>query len=176
MRSLPLLALIPLLWSCTGIPDNVQVVSGFELPRYLGTWYEIARLDHSFERGLEQVTATYTPREGGGITVLNRGFDPGKGRWREATGKAFPVGEPGEGRLKVSFFGPFYGGYNIIALDQTDYRWAMVCGPNRSYLWILSRDPVLDAEIWERLVEQARGAGFATDQLIRVRQTRTDTN
>ncbi|MGV8040107.1 MAG: lipocalin family protein [Thermoanaerobaculaceae bacterium] len=169
MRSLLLIGMLLLGWGCTGVPEGVQAVRGFELDRYLGTWYEIARLDHSFERGLERVTATYAPRDGSGITVTNRGFDPGKGAWKEATGKAFPAGEPGEGRLKVSFFGPFYGGYNVIALDSEGYQWAMVCGPSRDYLWILARTPALDPEIRERLVGEARALGFPTEQLIAVK-------
>lgn len=169
MRGLVLVGLVFLVWSCTGVPDGVPTVRGFRLERYLGTWYEIARLDHAFERGLERVTATYTPRAGGGIVVANRGFDAGTRAWREATGKAFPVGEPDEGRLKVSFFGPFYGGYNIIALDTESYEWAMVCGPSRRYLWILARTPALDPEVRERLVARARSLGFPTDQLIAVR-------
>ncbi len=169
MRPLLLIGVLLSLWGCTGVPEGVQAVRGFELDRYLGTWYEIARLDHSFERGLERVTATYTPRDGGGITVTNRGFDSGKGEWKEARGKAFPAGEPGEGRLKVSFFGPFYGGYNVIALDSEGYQWAMVSGPNRGYLWILARTPALEPAVRERLVAQAKALGFPTEQLIAVK-------
>lgn len=157
--------LLPLL-SCTGIPAGVETVRDFDLDRYLGTWYEIARLDHSFERGLERVTATYSPRAEGGIAVVNRGFSPAKDTWKEAVGKAFPAGAPGEGRLKVSFFGPFYGGYNIIALDREHYGWAMVCGPSRKYLWILAREPELEAGIVESLLARANELGFATRDLI----------
>ena len=136
------------------------------MERYLGTWYEVARLDHSFERGLTRVTAHYSLRDDGGIRVVNRGYDPESGKWREAVGRAYPVGPPDVGRLKVSFFGPFYAGYNVIALDKDDYRYAMVSGPNRSYLWILAREPVLAPPILKRLLEQAKALGFATDQLI----------
>jgi apolipoprotein D and lipocalin family protein len=159
------MVLLPLL-SCTGIPAGVETVREFDLDRYLGTWYEIARLDHSFERNLEQVTATYSPRARGGIEVVNRGFNPAEDAWKVAVGKAFPAGPPGEGRLKVSFFGPFYGGYNIIALDREHYGWAMVCGPSRKYLWILAREPRLDAEIVASLLARAKELGFAIDQLI----------
>ncbi len=158
-----------LLTGCVGVPKDVDVIEGFELPRYLGTWYEIARLDHSFERGLDTVSATYSLREGGGVTVLNRGRNA-QGQWSEAKGKAFFVGKPEIGRLKVSFFGPFYGAYNIIALDKQSYAWAMVCGPDKSYLWILSRTPVLDAAIQQQLVAQAKAAGFDTASLIFVKQ------
>src|SRR5512147_1513697 len=135
MRSL--LAILCLsLCGCVGIPENVQPVKGFEVDRYLGTWYEVARLDHAFERGLERVTAEYSLRDDGGIRVVNRGFDPVKGVWKEAEGKAYFVGPSDVARLKVSFFGPFYGGYNVIALDRENYRYALVCGPDTSYLWL----------------------------------------
>ncbi len=157
-----------LLVSCTGMPDGVAPVTGFEVERYLGDWYEVARLDHRFERGLSDVSATYSRRADGGIDVLNRGYDAAAGEWREAKGKAYPSGEPGEGRLKVSFFGPFYGGYNIIELDRESYRYSLVAGPDRSYLWILARSPALDDTIVRRLVARARELGFATDELIYV--------
>jgi len=158
-----------LLGGCVGIPKGVEPVVDFQLERYLGTWYEIARLDHPFERGLERVTATYNPRQEGGIRVVNRGYHPASGTWREATGKAFLVASEDVGRLKVSFFGPFYGGYNIIALDHADYNWAMVCGPSRDYLWILARQPTLAKPIYAGLLDQANELGFATENLIRVR-------
>lgn len=151
---------------CGGIPSGVEPVSGFELERYLGTWYEIARLDHRFERGLIRVTAKYTLREDGGIDVLNRGYNPEEDRWRESRGRAYPAGEPGEGRLRVSFFRPFYAAYNIIALDRKGYAWALVCGPRRSYLWILARKPELAEEVTSRLVEKARARGFPVEELI----------
>src|SRR5210317_2502857 len=149
-----------LLAGCTGIPDGIEPVDNFELEPYLGTWYEIARLDHSFERGLTNVTANYSMREDGGVRVLNRGYDTEKGEWDEAEGKAYFVGEPDVGSLKVSFFGPFYGGYNIIELDKDGYQYSMVAGPDRSYLWILSRSPDLDDAVLERLVAKAGELGF----------------
>ncbi len=159
--------LVPILLAgCSGVPDGVDVVTDFELRRYLGTWYEIARLDHSFERGLSQVTATYRMREDGGISVSNRGYDAQAGKWNEAEGKAYPAGEPGEGRFKVSFFGPFYSGYNIIELDRDDYRYALVSGPDRSYLWILARTPQLEQVTVDRLVAGAAALGYPTDDLI----------
>jgi apolipoprotein D and lipocalin family protein len=151
---------------CVGIPDGVQPVRGFELARYLGTWYEVARLDHRFERGLSRVTANYTLRDDGGVRVVNRGFDAAEGEWKAAEGKAYFVESPDVGRLKVSFFGPFYAGYNVIALDKEGYRWALVSGFDTDYLWILAREPELAPEIQERLIAQARAAGFATDELI----------
>jgi apolipoprotein D and lipocalin family protein len=153
---------------CTGLPAGVEPVRGFELERYLGTWYEIARLDHPFERGLERITATYERRDDGGVRVLNRGFDVEAGDWRDAEGKAYFIGSPDVGRLKVSFFGPFYGSYNIMALDQEGYRWVMICGPDTDYLWILSREPVLPEGVLERLLALASERGFDTDKLIYV--------
>ncbi len=158
---------ISLLQACSGLPENIKPVDNFDLERYLGTWYEIARLDHSFERGLEKVTAEYSLRDDGGVKVVNRGFDTEKQEWDEATGKAYFVGDKNTGQLKVSFFGPFYGGYNIIALDE-DYQYAMVCGPDRSYLWILARTPDLDSAIVDKLVKAAKGLGFTTEELIYV--------
>lgn len=154
---------------CVGAPEHIQPVDEFELNRYLGTWYEIARLDHSFERGLEQVTANYSLRDDGGVKVINKGFNATKSKWKQAEGKAYFVGEPDVGQLKVSFFGPFYGGYNIIELDKTNYQYSLVCGPNMSYLWILARDPKLDKAIVDKLVAKAKSLGFATDKLIYVK-------
>lgn len=156
--------------SCsTAPPKNVTVVEGFEADRYLGRWYEIARLDHRFERGLDHVTATYSKRDDGGLKVVNRGYQPDKDRWKESTGKAYFTGSPQRAALKVSFFGPFYGGYNVIALDP-DYRYALVCGPNRHYLWILSRTPQLEESVKQALTAQARQAGFPVESLIWVKQ------
>jgi len=157
--------LFPLLSACTGVPMGLEPVGGFDLERYLGLWYEIARLDHSFERGLSRVTATYALRKDGGVDVLNRGYNGEKDSWKEARGKAYFVGEPTVGSLKVSFFGPFYGGYNVIRLGE-DYAYAVVCGPSRDYLWILSREPRMDQSLLDGLVEFAKGAGFATEELI----------
>ncbi len=145
----------------------------FELSRYLGTWYEIARLDHRFERGLSSVTASYSMREDGGVRVINRGFDSASNTWQEAEGKAFFIGEPDVGQLKVSFFGPFYGAYNVMALDG-DYQWAMVAGPSTSYLWILARGRQLDPGILQDLKNQARAAGFPVAELILVEHEPAD--
>lgn len=161
--------LLPLLAGCLGYPDTVQPVSGFDLPRYLGTWYEIARLDHSFERGLTDVSAEYTLREDGGVRVRNRGYSPLSAAWKEAIGKAYFVEGTDRGYLKVSFFGPFYGSYVVFALDADNY--AFVCGPNRSYLWLLARNPEVPAELKSRFVEQARSFGFDVSQLIWVSHT-----
>ena len=161
--------LVMLVPGCVGLPEGITPVAEFDVHRYLGQWYEIARLDHSFERGLEKVSADYSLRNDGGINVINRGYDPAKKEWKEATGRAYFVGEPTVGRLKVSFFGPFYGGYNIIALDRQGYSYSMVCGPDRSYLWILSRTPEMEAGLLSGLVNQAKDLGFDTSSLIYVK-------
>jgi apolipoprotein D and lipocalin family protein len=158
-----------LLAGCLGAPEGVEPVRGFEVDRYLGRWYEIARLDHRFERGLEQVTATYALNRDGTVAVLNKGYDPAKGEWREAEGKAKFAGAPDVGALKVSFFGPFYGAYNVIDLDP-GYQRALVVGPNLTYLWILARSPSLPQDELERLVAKARALGFDTSTLVYVRQ------
>lgn len=156
---------------CSGIPEGTQVVTGFELDRYLGTWYEIARLDHRFERGMTNVTANYSMRDDGGVNVLNRGYEVEKGEWNDAAGKAYFVGDVDVGQLKVSFFGPFYGGYNIIELDKDNYQYALVAGPDRGYLWILARSPNLDEDILSNLVNKAKDLDFPTDELIYVDHT-----
>jgi apolipoprotein D and lipocalin family protein len=158
-----------LIVSCTGIPKGIEAVDGFDLTRYMGTWYEIARLDHRFERGLENISATYTLREDGGIDILNKGRNREDGDWEKAEGKAYFIREPTKGRLKVSFLGPFYSSYNIIALDKDHYSYAMVTGPNKSYLWILSRTRQMPKEIYDRLIAQAKSHGFETDKLILVK-------
>ena len=167
-RALLALILSISLGGCLGIPENAEPVQGFELDRYLGTWYEIARMDHSFERGLSNVSAQYSQREGGGVTVINRGYDESKGSWNEATGKAFFIGDSSIGQLKVSFFGPFYGAYNIVALDQETYHWSLVVGPDTDYLWILARNTKLEKATIDQILSTARSYGFDTDELIYV--------
>jgi apolipoprotein D and lipocalin family protein len=167
------LLILPLLASCGGTPDGIEVVDDFELNRYLGTWYEIARLDHRFERGLSSVSANYSMREDGGVKVLNKGIDTDSGEWEEAIGKAYFIGDSDVGQLKVSFFGPFYGGYNIVELDKVGYEYSMVVGPSKKYLWILARDPDLDPEVVKRLVDKAQALGFATEDLIYVSHAET---
>lgn len=163
-------ALVFLLTGCVSIPEGIEPVKDFQAERYLGTWYEIARLDHSFERGMQQVTAEYSMRDDGGIKVLNRGFKTAQQEWGEAQGKAYFVEDEHTGYLKVSFFGPFYGSYIIFDLDQ-DYQYSLVSGPDKSYLWLLSRTPTLPPEQQARLVAKMSELGFATDQLIFVDQS-----
>ena len=165
MRKLSV-ALISFLTGCVGIPEGVTPVDNFELAKYLGKWYEIARLDHSFERGLNQVTAEYSLLDDGGVKVLNRGFSAKTNSWKEAEGKAYFVKGPDQGFLKVSFFGPFYGSYIVFALDHDKYQYALVSGPDKSYLWILARSPTLNEDIKKMLIEKARASGFDTSKLI----------
>jgi apolipoprotein D and lipocalin family protein len=164
MKKLFLLLCLVLL-ACTGDDAKYKAVTGFEAEKYLGTWYEIARLDHSFERGLDKVYAEYSFREDGGLKVVNHGFDTQKQKWNEAIGKAYFVESPDVGRLKVSFFGPFYGAYTIVELDKPGYQYALVTG-GKDYLWILSRKPKMDNETKQKLIAQAKTLGFETDKLI----------
>jgi apolipoprotein D and lipocalin family protein len=162
--------LILLLSGCTGVPEGLEPVTGFEPDRYLGKWYEIARLDHSFERDLSNVTAHYSRKEGGEIVVINRGFNRKNGEWKEIEGRARFIKSESVGSLKVSFFGPFYGGYHIIALDKENYGYALVAGPSRSYLWILARDKTLNPKTLSDLASKAKQWGFETEKLIYVEQ------
>jgi apolipoprotein D and lipocalin family protein len=166
MKRLCLALLALCLAACTGLPAGVQPVSGFQGERYFGRWYEIARLDHSFERGMSRVTAEYLKRGDGGLDVINRGYLADSKAWKEARGKAYFVEGPDKGYLKVSFFGPFYGSYVVFELDRQDYGYALVAGPDRSYLWLLARSPTLDAATRDRLVARAAAAGFDTSELI----------
>ncbi len=170
MRTVVVIAL-SILAGCAQIPDGMRAVEGFDADRYLGRWYEIARLDHRFERGLTNVTATYARRPDGSIDVLNRGFDAEQGLWDEAHGRARFAGAPDVAMLEVSFFGPFYGGYNVLDLDP-DYTMALVSGPTLSYLWILARRPDPSRETVDRLVQRARELGFDTSGLIFVEHDR----
>ena len=160
--------LILLLSGCTGAPDGIEPVKNFELDRYLGKWYEIARLDHSFERGLGRVTAEYTLRDDGGVKVINRGYSAEKEKWKEAEGKAYFVSDPNTGHLKVSFFGPFYGAYVVFELDHENYQYALVSGPDRSYLWLLARSPTIEQALQDKLIAKAAALGFDTSKLIYV--------
>ena len=155
------------LQSCTGVPDGVTPVTPFELNRYLGQWHEIARLDHSFERGLTEVTAQYSMREDGGIQVINRGYNAKEDQWEEAQGKAYFVADSNTGRLKVSFFGPFYGGYNVAKLEP-DYSMALVIGPSLEYAWLLSRSPTPPAQLCQRYFDTAAALGIEPKQWISI--------
>ena len=157
----------------TAPPPGVQAVTPFDLQRYQGRWYELARLDHSFERGMTDVSASYTAQPDGSVRVVNRGYLPAKGEWREAVGRALFTAGPDTGSLKVSFFGPFYGGYHVVALDP-EYRWALVLGADTSYAWILARDKQLPAEQRSAIIKRAQALGVDTSALIWVTQQRQD--
>ena len=159
---------------CTGVPKGLKPVSDFDGQRYMGKWYEIARLDHSFERNLSNVSATYTLSTDGEIAVINRGYNEKTGEWKQIEGRARFIGDKTVGSLKVSFFGPFYGGYHVIALDKENYSYAMVAGPSLSYLWILARSPTLDETVLSDLTEKAAAWGFKTAELIAVSHDRPD--
>ena len=166
-----LVLLMLFLSACTSLPKGIQPVDEFELPKYLGTWYEIARLDHSFERGMTQVTANYEMREDGGVTVTNRGFNTDEQQWHSAEGKAFFVDDATIAHLKVSFFGPFYGSYVVYELDKEGYQYAFVTSYNRDYLWFLSRSPEVSDELKQQFSHQAKQLGFAIDEIIWVKQS-----
>ncbi|WP_236329414.1 lipocalin family protein [Enterobacter quasihormaechei] len=174
MRILPVIAAVTaafLVVACSSPtpPPGVTVVSNFDAQRFLGTWYEIARMDHKFERGLEKVTATYSAMDDGGIQVVNRGYNPDRQMWQQTVGQAYFTGAPNRAAMKISFFGPFYGGYNVIALDR-EYRHALVCGPDRNYLWILSRTPTITADMKQQMLDVATRQGFDVTKLIWVKQ------
>ncbi len=169
MRLIAAFIAILSLTGCLGMPENVTPVKSFELNRYLGKWYEIARLDHSFERGLENISAEYSLREDGGVAVLNRGYSPKNDAWKEAEGKAYFARNENEGYLKVSFFGPFYGSYVIFELDAENYEYAFVSGPDTSYLWLLARKPEVSPDIIQKFKDRAKALGFKTDELIFVK-------
>ena len=164
-----LLLLSIFITGCTGIPENVKPVENFQLKKYLGKWHEIARLDHSFERGLTKVTASYSLREDGGVNVINQGYSAKENKWKKAEGKAYFVKNSDQGYLKVSFFGPFYGSYIVFELDHENYQYSLVCGPDKSYLWILARSPELDKKTKENLIAKATAMGFDTGKLIHIR-------
>lgn len=169
-----LMGFVPmLLFSCDSIPKNATPVQNFELAQYLGTWYEIARFDFRFEKDLDNVSAQYSLNENGNVDVLNSGFNFVKGEWEKAEGVAKFRGEKTEAALKVSFFGPFYSGYNVVALDE-DYQYALIAGKNLDYLWILSRTKNIPDGVKEDYLRQAAEIGYDTSKLIWVKHDRED--
>ncbi|WP_105213932.1 lipocalin family protein [Pseudoalteromonas sp. T1lg22] len=159
-----------LLSACTSMPEQVTPVSPFELSRYSGTWYEIARMPHSFEEGLSKVTATYSINDDGSVKVLNKGFNAETGQWASAQGKAKFVDASDVGHLKVSFFGPFYSSYVVFKLDQEAYQYAYISGYNTDYAWLLARTPSVDPARVEDFKRELAARGFAVDKLILVSQ------
>ncbi len=156
-----------LLTACSyRLPEGIQAVDGFDVNRYLGRWYEIARLDHRFERGLDQISAEYRLNPDGSLAVINRGVEIASGEPQEAHGTAYFLDSPDIGSLKVSFFGPFYGAYHIIELDKINYRYALITSSDRDYLWILAREPQLPQATIQALLNKAKKLGFAVHELI----------
>lgn len=151
--------------SCVGIPEGATAVKNFNSDRYLGKWYEIARFDFRFEKNMDNTTAQYSKNPDGSIKVLNKGYDYVKNKWKTAEGKAKFVGDPTEARLKVSFFGLFYSGYNVIELDP-DYKYALVAGNSLKYLWILSRTKTIPEDVKQRYLQKAKSLGYKTEDMV----------
>jgi apolipoprotein D and lipocalin family protein len=164
-RKLIIAPLLLMVGACTGLPEGIQPVNSLDTERYLGTWYEIARLDHSFEQGLSRVTAKYEKQDDGSLKVINRGYNDEKSEWKEAKGRALFVNEDTDGHLKVSFFGPFYASYVIFELDD-QYQQAYITSYNRDYLWFLSRTPTVSDEAMAEFRKTALDAGFDLQELI----------
>ncbi len=155
-----------LLQSCfLSAPAGIKPVTNFQLERYLGVWYEIARLDHRFERDLGQVTATYRLQKDGSIQVENAGTHIKTGKRKTALGKAKPVENLQTAHLKVSFWGPFYSSYIVFYLEE-DYSVAMVCSHTKDFCWILARKPVLTQEQLDKYCQILKEKGFAVESLI----------
>lgn len=166
IKSVFMLLSMLLLNGCTvKVPKDISPVKNFDLSHYLGEWYEVARIDNRFEKGLSKVSANYSLREDGGVKVVNRGWDQDSQKWKESIGKAYFVGSSNIGALKVSFFGPFYGGYNIIKLDE-EYQYSLVVGPDKDYLWILSRTPIMPPELLNEYLSFASDHGFDRQRVL----------
>ncbi len=161
--------------SCTTIPKGAVAVKPFYIDKYLGTWYEIARFDFKFERNMNNVTANYSVRPDGLMKVKNRGYNYVENEWKEAVGKAKFVEADNVAKLKVSFFGPFYAGYNVIAIDE-DYQYALVAGKNTDYLWILSRQTTIPEEVKNDYLLEAQALGYDVSKLIWVEHDLVDEN
>lgn len=169
VKNVGLLLSCLLLASCLGRPEAVLPVAELDTQRYLGTWYEVARLDHSFERGLSNVTADYSLRDDGGLRVINRGYSAEEGDWQQAEGRAYTIKEGQPGHLKVSFFGPFFGSYVVFELDS-NYQYAFVAGNTTNYLWLLARTPTISDELKKYFLQRAEALGFEVEDLIFVDQ------
>lgn len=150
---------------------NTETVQGFELEKYLGKWYEIARFPNKFEKNLVGVTATYSKRPDGKIEVLNAGYqDSFDGELKEAKGKAKIPDPENPSRLKVSFFWFFYADYYVLELDTISYQYALVGSSTDDYLWILSRTPEMDETLYNQLAGKAKSRGYDVSKLYLVPQ------
>ena len=147
------------------IPKKAEAVKPFDVKKYMGKWYEIARMDYMFEKNIDYATAEYSLNEDGTVKVINRGFNYKKQRVEEAEGKAKFAGAEDEAKLLVSFFGPFYSGYNVVAIDSK-YKYALVAGKNLNYLWILSRDKKMPEKVKEEFLQKAEEIGYKTSKLL----------
>lgn len=147
------------------VPEYAKPVNNFKADKYKGKWYEIARFDFKYEKDMNQVTAQYTLKDDGSIEVINRGFDYVKNEWKEKKGKAKFNGSDNQGALKVSFFGPFYAGYNVVMMDP-DYETALIFGDKRDYIWFLSRKPTLSEETKQKFLNEAKKAGYDLNRLV----------
>jgi len=167
-RKLLILLIMASFLSCKTVQD-LPTVELVDIQNYSGMWYEIARLPNSFEKGLECVTATYTPLSNGKIEVLNQGYAEKKGTLKTAKGTAWVPDPAYPGRLKVTFFWPFAGNYYIMALDE-NYSYALVGDPSRKYLWVLARSRELDSAVYSGLMGQAKDQGFNVEQVMQTNQ------
>lgn len=147
------------------IKSNVAVVQDFQIDRYLGEWYEIARMDFYWEKNLKNVIASYALNKDGSIRVNNQGYDMVKDKYKQNIGRAKFIRDKTEGALKVAFFGPFYSGYNVVMVDD-DYRYALVFGENLDYMWILSREKTIPEEVKQRYLDHAVQSGYAVEKLV----------
>lgn len=164
------IATLFLLNSCAvGLPKGAEAVTNFNSDKYLGKWYEIARFDFRFEKNLNQVTATYSKKENGNIKVDNSGYDYLKNKWKESIGEAKFVKNPNIAELKVSFFKPIWASYNVIDIDE-NYKYALVVGNNKDYMWILSREKTIPENYKQRFLNRAKSLGFAVENLVWVEQ------
>ena len=162
-----------LLNSCASIPKNAEPVKGFDINRYLGDWYEIARFDYRFEKNLDNAGAQYSLDDKGNVKVVNSGYNFKTNEWKSVQGTAKFRGDKNTAALKVSFFGPFYSGYNVIALDE-NYKYALVAGKNLDYLWILSREKTIPEGVKQNYLKTAGEAGYDTSRLIWVKHDKNN--
>ena len=168
-RNLLLFFLPVLLCSCLGMPKGIKPVNHFDVGSYMGQWYEIARMENSFEKGLDHVTANYSLNDDNGVRVINQGYSEDQGEIKTANGTAKFVESQDIGYLKVSFFKPFYSSYVIFKLDP-NYQYAYVAGYNKKYLWLLSRTPTVSDEVLKDFYKAAKTNGYDTSKIIKVNQ------
>lgn len=156
---------IALIQAMKTIPKGAVAVKPFDVKKYMGKWHEIARLDYLFERNVTDPIAEYSLNEDGSVKVVNSGYNYKKGEHEEVTGRAVFAGDPDEAMLKVSFFGPFYSGYNVIAIDP-DYKHALVVGKNHHYMWLLSREKHMPGPVKKEYLQKAMELGYDISKLV----------